>query len=175
MLYSSKDDGYKARPDWKKWVAPSLPPHQLTVTQIEHTQRFLAAGKLESTHAELLSTAEWLKANSTESLKLTLPDLMNKAIVAGPKQDAESGKVMQHLQFRAADITDFEYRLSASIEGYAKRIRWLLSGSRRSFGVSRGANVAICIDTSDANCALGRLHTMQEALLVSASNIIIYF
>ena len=131
LLYSSKGDAFKARPDWKVLASPSLPPHQMTVTHIEHTKRYLAAGQFESTSADLLSTAEWLKTNSTEALKLTLADLMEKAVVSGPKRDSETGEMKEHLQFKAADITDFEYTLSGAIENYAKRVKWLLSGSRR--------------------------------------------
>lgn len=53
------------------------------------------------------------------------------------------------------------------IKSYTERIKFCLAGSKRTFGLVKGGNVAVIADTSDVNTGFGRLATFKESLLVS--------
>ncbi|XP_041062739.1 von Willebrand factor A domain-containing protein 3A [Carcharodon carcharias] len=48
---------------------------------------------------------------------------------------------------------------------YHQRMEWLMEGSRKMFGLVKGSRVGLLIDSSAANCGLGRLQDFQTALL----------
>ncbi|WAQ95334.1 VWA3A-like protein [Mya arenaria] len=79
--------------------------------------------------------------------------------------DLKTGKPKQHIQFDAYDVNEFEYKLNLSIESFTKRIKWLLTGSKRVFGNVKGGRVVVCVDSSDANTGFGRLTALQESLI----------
>lgn len=56
--------------------------------------------------------------------------------------------------------------LSRLIKSYTERIKFCLDGSKRTFGLVKGSNVAVLVDTSDVNTGFGRLSTFKESLLV---------
>ncbi|XP_006823607.1 von Willebrand factor A domain-containing protein 3A-like [Saccoglossus kowalevskii] len=83
-----------------------------------------------------------------------------------PPSRAYSGeKPVQHLQFEASVVNEFEYRLHETIEMYHNRIKWLLKGSKKIFGMVKGTKVAVVVDSSDANCGFGRLNTFQQSVM----------
>jgi hypothetical protein len=57
---------------------------------------------------------------------------------------------------------------------YSKRIKWLMECSRKSFGLVKGENIAVLIDSSDANMRFGRAVELQDSLLVNKT-ILFYF
>ncbi|PAA71031.1 hypothetical protein BOX15_Mlig018061g1 [Macrostomum lignano] len=146
-------------------TANSVPPHELMVTQIDQTHDLLRVSGLEVGAAEQQSTQEWLQRHSVEALRLTVKDLVQLGKLTKPKPDAETGKPMPHLQFDAADVIQFEYRLHQAVQAYTERIKWCLRGSRKLFGLVQGERVAVCVDCSDANMSFGRAETLQQALL----------
>ncbi|XP_060117023.1 von Willebrand factor A domain-containing protein 3A [Heteronotia binoei] len=115
---------------------------------------------------ERCSSKEWLSKYSIKKLKLDLP-----IIVFGPeclhqKQMVESlhkkvsakycnifpsiemeGSV-KHLHIQPQDLEEYIEQMERVLQRYVKRVQWLLSGSRRLFGVVLEANVCILIDTS---------------------------
>lgn len=48
-----------------------------------------------------------------------------------------------------------------------KRIKWLLQGSKRIFGMVKGDRLGMLIDCSDSNFGFGRQTAYLEALVVS--------
>lgn len=146
-------------------TANSVPPHELTVTQIDQTHDLLRVSGMDAGAADQQSTPEWLQRHSVEALRLTVKDLVQLGKLTKPKPDAETGKPLPHLQFDAADVIQFEYRLHQAVQAYTERIKWCLRGSRKLFGLVQGERVAVCVDCSDANTSFGRAETLQQALL----------
>ncbi|XP_033122246.1 von Willebrand factor A domain-containing protein 3A-like [Anneissia japonica] len=107
------------------------------------------------------TSADWLKTHSVEIFKLTLKDLLVKGAVTKPNSVESKG---QHLQFEASAVNEFEYKLYESIEMYHNRIKWLLQGSKKVFGMVKGSKVALMVDTSDSNCGFGRLSDFRRCL-----------
>ncbi|CAH1794480.1 unnamed protein product [Owenia fusiformis] len=152
------------RPAWQDpKTINSKVPHPMTLTHINQTKALVASQGLEAAFSEGQSSTEWLGQHSVEGMKLSLRYLIAKSKVHKPSH--KDGSTKQHLSFEAGDITEFEYKLNIAIEMYTKRIKWLLAGSKRVFGLVKGSRVAVCIDTSDANCGFGRLTAFQESLL----------
>ncbi|KAK3089710.1 hypothetical protein FSP39_005810 [Pinctada imbricata] len=152
---------------WQKIkVKNAKPPHPLTVTHVNQTNDLMKMEHAEAAmQAELQNSEEWLHTHSIEYLKLSLKDLVDKGKIGNLKADHRTGKAMQHIQFEAYDVNEFEYKLNMAIEMYTKRIKWLLNGSKRVFGNIRGGRVAVLVDTSDANAGFGRLTAFQESLI----------
>ncbi|KAK2189215.1 hypothetical protein NP493_113g03015 [Ridgeia piscesae] len=164
--YSAQQSALSNRP---KWVgvrdSSAMPPDPLTVTNVSQLKTLQDAGEIEATHSDTQTSEEWLKTHSVDSLQLNLKNLMDKSKAVRPSTNPATGQLQQHIQFEAADINDFEYRLNKTIEMYTKRIKWLLQGSRRVFGLIKRSRVGVLIDVSDANCGFGRLTHFQEALM----------
>ncbi|XP_074648285.1 von Willebrand factor A domain-containing protein 3A-like isoform X2 [Tubulanus polymorphus] len=153
-------------PDWKiTQYKDAQPPLELTVTHINQTHDLQRVKDMYASASEGQSSEEWLRNHNIEHLQLTLKDLVDKGKVGKPKPNKETGKMSQHIQFESMDINEFEYKLNLAIEMYTKRIKWLLMGSKRMFGLVKGTKVAVCVDTSDANTGFGRITAFQEALL----------
>ncbi|XP_052071945.1 von Willebrand factor A domain-containing protein 3A-like isoform X3 [Mytilus californianus] len=152
------------------WVNPTTknvkPPHPLAITNVNQTRDLMRLQHAEAAlQADLQTSEEWLKSHSIEYMKLTLKDLVDKGKVSGLKPDHKTGKAVQHIQFDAYDVNEFEYKLNVAIEQFTKRIKWNLQGSRRIFGNLRAKRLAVVVDMSDANAGFGRLQTLQENLV----------
>ncbi|XP_013421396.1 von Willebrand factor A domain-containing protein 3A [Lingula anatina] len=154
------------KPEWQFLnTEESEEPHELTVTHVNQTWSLNKGKNNTASKAEEQTSEEWLQNHSVEESKLTMKDLVAKGKPGKPTYDRTTGKVQQHLTFDAKDINEFEYRLHMQIEHYTKRIKWMLNGSKRMFGLVKGNKVAVVIDSSDANCGFGRLSNFQEALI----------
>jgi len=105
------------------------------------------------------TSEEWLRSHSLEYHELTLKDLLLKG------KQAKKNSKEKHLVFKAIDVAEKEYKLNNCIESYHKRIKWLLQGSRKHFGLVTGENVAVLIDSSDDNIGFGRISEFQQSLL----------
>ena len=55
---------------------------------------------------------------------------------------------VKHLQLLPNELADYETQVTKTLERYLKRLRWLLSGSRRLFGVVAHERVTILLDCS---------------------------
>lgn len=154
------------RPAWRDiTVTSALPPSDLTVTHINQTYTLWKEKDKLAGQADEQDSEEWLKTHDVKSSKLTLKDLVDKGKIGKPVADTTTGKVRQHLQFDAAVINEFEYNLNLVIQNYTNRIKWLLHGSRRTFGLVKGSKVAVMVDASEANTGFGRLTAFRESLL----------
>ncbi|ELU05822.1 hypothetical protein CAPTEDRAFT_167235 [Capitella teleta] len=154
------------QPNWRSVRTNNAKePHELTVTHINQTKDLFRAEGLDPQFSEGQSSHEWLRSHCIESMHLTLKDLVNKGKVCRPKTDQETGKRQQHLQFEAVDINEFEYKLNMAIDMFTQRIKWLLQGSKRIFGMVKGERVGVLIDCSDSNFGFGRQTSFNEALM----------
>ncbi|XP_045213175.2 von Willebrand factor A domain-containing protein 3A-like isoform X3 [Mercenaria mercenaria] len=142
------------------------PPSALTVTHVSHTHDLQQLADIEAAvNAEHQTSDEWLKSHSLEYMNLELKDLVDRGKIGRLEPDLKTGKPKQHIQFDAYDVNEFEYKLNLAIETFTKRIKWLLTGSKRVFGNVKGERCVLCVDTSDANTGFGRLTAFQESLI----------
>ncbi|KAF6019954.1 VWA3A [Bugula neritina] len=151
------------RPEWRiARVADAKAPSELTVTHVNQTydllkeaERYSATGQAEEQDSE-----EWLQTHNIHHLRLTLKDLVDKGTIGKPVCDKSTGRVQQHIQFDAATINEFEFKLQKLIRSYTERIKFCLAGSKRTFGLIKGSSVAVIVDTSDVNTG----HLIDEQL-----------
>ncbi|XP_015743008.2 von Willebrand factor A domain-containing protein 3A [Python bivittatus] len=115
---------------------------------------------------EISSTKAWLSKYSIKKLKLDLPSLVFGPGSVHQKQMVESLRkkvsakycdifpsvevegMVKHLQIQLKDLEDYIEQMEKVLRCYIRRVQWLLSGSRRFFGVVLEAKVCILIDTS---------------------------
>ncbi|XP_044289601.1 von Willebrand factor A domain-containing protein 3A [Varanus komodoensis] len=115
---------------------------------------------------EICSSKEWLSKFSIKRLKLELPSLIfgpgsthRKHVVEslGKKVSAkycdifpsvEMHGIVKHLHLQPKDLDDYIEQMVRLLQRYVRRLQWLLSGSRRLFGVILEAKVCILVDTS---------------------------
>ncbi|XP_015281677.1 PREDICTED: von Willebrand factor A domain-containing protein 3A [Gekko japonicus] len=115
---------------------------------------------------ERCSSKEWLSKYSIKKLKLDLPRIVFGPECLHQKQMVESlhkkvsakycdifpsiemeGSV-KHLHIQPKDLEEYIEQMERVLQCYVRRMQWLLSGSRRLFGVILEASVCILIDTS---------------------------
>ncbi|XP_042293164.1 von Willebrand factor A domain-containing protein 3A isoform X1 [Sceloporus undulatus] len=115
---------------------------------------------------EICSSKEWLSKFSLKKLKLELPSLIfgpesrHQKHMVGSLHKQVSAKycdifpsvemhgIVKHLQVQLKDLEDYIEQMEKVLRCYVRRLQWLLSGSRRLFGVILEANVCLLIDTS---------------------------
>ncbi|XP_077979926.1 von Willebrand factor A domain-containing protein 3A-like isoform X2 [Glandiceps talaboti] len=155
-----------------KWIAPrggGAPTNPMLITSVNQTYQMVRNRDMAAMFNEGQSSEDWLNTggHSIDKMKLTLKDLLSKGTIAVPsKGKTYTGKQpVQHLQFEASVVNEFEYKLHEAIEMYHNRIKWLLKGSKKIFGMVKGTKTAVVVDSSDANCGFGRLNTFQQALM----------
>nr|XP_039264117.1 von Willebrand factor A domain-containing protein 3A-like [Styela clava] len=152
----------KRRPAWKTDVLNPLkiePQSDLTVTDVSHAYQLEKVKALSAIPSELQTSEEWLQNHSISFQKLTLKDLLSKG-----KQVKRPGSDT-HMVFSGTVINEMEYKLNSAIELYHDRIKWLLGGTRATYGLIKGDRVGVLIDSSDANTGFGRLKEFQKSLL----------
>lgn len=156
-----------AKPDW---VAPDIrwavPPSALTVTHVNQTHDLVLMQKTMSVgDAASQSSEEWLQNHSLQVSQLTLKDLLDKGKLTWPKAETSTGTASYQVQFDSYGLNEFEYQLNKAIECYTHRIKWLLQGSRKVFGLVKGKRVIVVVDCSNINTGYGRLETLQDFLM----------
>nr|CAB3267658.1 von Willebrand factor A domain-containing protein 3A [Phallusia mammillata] len=162
---SSQCDEAKHFGKRKAWKMDSLdrlsivPQSDLIVTHVNQTLDLQKAKAFSAVPNKSQTSEEWLSNHSIEHQKLTLKDLLQRG-----KQVRKAGEG-KHLVFDATVITEIEYKLNVAIEQYHKRVKWLLEGSKKLFGLVKGDRVGVLIDSSDANTGFGRLQDFQQSLL----------
>ncbi|CAK8673496.1 unnamed protein product [Clavelina lepadiformis] len=162
---SSQPDDFRSfgkRPAWRIDNFDKLsitPQSDLIVTHVNQTLDLQKAKKYTAVPSKGQTSEEWLNNHSITHQKLTLKDLLQKG-----KQVKKVGQG-PHLVFDATYIAEVEYKLNLAIEQYHKRVKWLLEGSKKLFGLVKGDRVGILIDSSDANTGFGRLEEFQQSLL----------
>jgi len=76
------------------------------LTLQKEAERYSATGQAEEQDSE-----EWLQTHNIHHLRLTLKDLVDKGTIGKPVCDKSTGRVQQHIQFDAATINEFEFKL----------------------------------------------------------------
>ncbi len=142
----------------------SVPPSPMTISHINQHHDLLRVDDLKAAPEMNLGSSEWLNNYSIEFLQLSLKDLLARGVVSKPVSD-KTGKAVQHITFESLYVDEFEYKLNLALEMYSKRIKWLMQGSKKVFGLVQGERVAVVVDTSDASMGFGRAIEMQDALL----------
>ncbi|XP_054849648.1 von Willebrand factor A domain-containing protein 3A [Eublepharis macularius] len=115
---------------------------------------------------EQCSSKEWLSKFSIKKLKLDLPriifgpECLHQKQMVGSLRKKVSAKYcnifpsvrmdgsVKHLHIQPKDLEEYIEQMERVLRCYVKRMQWLLSGSRRLFGVILEANICILIDTS---------------------------
>ncbi|XP_033630517.1 von Willebrand factor A domain-containing protein 3A-like isoform X3 [Asterias rubens] len=154
------------RPPWVQLsIRGAMPTPDMTVTHINQTYDKVRARDMAAMFNEGQTSTDWLKNHSIEHFNLTLKDLLSKGQIVRPKSNIQkSSSSPKELKFEASVVNEFEYKLYESIEMYHNRIRWLLKGSRKTFGMIKGNKVAIVVDSSDSNCGFGRVSHFRDSL-----------
>ncbi len=115
---------------------------------------------------EPLSTTDWLKKYSLSKLKLDLnklvagPECRHNSIAIGSIKKTITASfqsifptinvngTVRYLQLRRDELQLYSKHCEKVLKRYAKRLQWLLSGSRRLFGTFTSERCIILIDTS---------------------------
>ncbi len=115
---------------------------------------------------EPLSTKDWLKKYSLAKLKLDLhklvsgPECKHNSVAIGTlKKDVTArycaafpsiniNGTVRHLQLKRDELRLYSSQCEKVLKRYAKRLQWLLSGSRRLFGTFTDERCAVLVDTS---------------------------
>ncbi|CAH8589918.1 unnamed protein product [Schistosoma turkestanicum] len=126
------------------------------------------------------STTEWLENYGLKTKGLTLGDFiaMGKIPENRMKEFAENSDLSlnqivevfkqnlpSHLEYNPKQVNQFECSLHESIYEYTNRIRWLMQGTRKIFGLIRGENIGLLLDCSDANLGFGRDKQFKQHLI----------
>ncbi|XP_048575749.1 von Willebrand factor A domain-containing protein 3A isoform X2 [Nematostella vectensis] len=152
------------RPAWEMLqTVNAVPPRALTVTSVPQTKELMAVLGLEAAHAEGQSSSDWLARHSVDAQDLSYDEILKCGVPIKPPSDGDPDTA--YIKYDAARLQDYEFKLNNVINLCQERIRWLLRGSRRAFGMVKGSHVGVLVDTSDANCGYGRLQLFQESLV----------
>ncbi|XP_068100923.1 von Willebrand factor A domain-containing protein 3A isoform X2 [Hyperolius riggenbachi] len=149
----------RARPSWQDVKVGNVKPDNgLLVTHVNQTHDLLRV--TEKDERDSRSSEEWIHYHGIESRHLTIQDLLNLGhIVMKPSRNAP-----KQIEFTAETINDFELQIHEAIEHYHKRIGWLMEGSRKMFGIIKGRNVGLLIDSSHLNCGPRRMDFLRSLL-----------
>ncbi|KAM4698276.1 von Willebrand factor A domain-containing protein 3A [Rhinophrynus dorsalis] len=151
----------RTRPSWKDVKVNNLVYDDgLMVTHINQTQDLLRLQGAEYRVNEIQTSEEWLHKQGVDSMQLTIQDLLNMGHVVMTPAD----KFSRHLEFSASTLNEFESRIHRAIELYQQRIRWLMEGSRKMFGLIKGKQVGLLIESSDLNCGPRRMDYLKGLL-----------
>ncbi|XP_072275035.1 von Willebrand factor A domain-containing protein 3A [Pyxicephalus adspersus] len=151
----------RAKPLWQDVKVSNLKYDEgLLVTHVNQTHDLLRVSDTENGKSESQSSEEWIHCNGIESRHLTIQDLLNLGhIVMKPTRNAS-----KQIQFTPETIHEFELKIHKAIEDYHKRVGWLMESSRKMFGLVKGKNVGLLIDSSHLNCGPRRMDFLRGLL-----------
>lgn len=151
----------RAKPSWQDVKVNNVKYDEgLLVTHVNQTHDLLRLTDTENRKSDSQSSEEWLQYNDIESRNLTIQDLLNLGhIVMKPSRNAS-----KQIEFTAETINEFELKIRETIEDYHKRINWLMESSRKMFGLVKGKNVGLLIDSSHLNCGPRRMDFLRGLL-----------
>ncbi|XP_038676654.1 von Willebrand factor A domain-containing protein 3A [Scyliorhinus canicula] len=153
---------WRRREPWQDVAITDLEPDDgLLVTHVNQTSGLLSTEGKWVLANDNQTSEEWLTNHSLEHQKLTLHHLLAHSRIITNKDETD----IKHLQLRLDIIDKFESRIHEMTDFYHQRMEWLREGSRKMFGLVKGSRVGLLIDSSAANCGLGRLQEFQTALL----------
>ncbi|XP_060548853.1 von Willebrand factor A domain-containing protein 3A isoform X1 [Pantherophis guttatus] len=153
----SKACSPKRQKSWQDVQITDLVDDQgLLVTHVNQTHDLMRLKNTEVMFANLKATDDWIQVYSLANLQLSLEDLMKKgSATAGDDNTVE---------FTEEEVNSFESQLQMAIDLYDKRMRWLLRGSKKIFGVIQGNKLGVLIETSSVGYGSG-LQGLQMDLL----------
>ncbi|XP_058851876.1 von Willebrand factor A domain-containing protein 3A isoform X1 [Acipenser ruthenus] len=152
----------RSKPLWQDETVLNLEPDTgLLVTHVNQTQDLLRIQGQNASASDSQTSEEWLGNHSLDSMKLSITHLLSQGRVVMAKGDC----MRKEMEFSADTVNAFESRLYEILELYHRRIRWLMEGSRKMFGLVKGTRVGLAIDASDANFEAGRSDGFQRSLL----------
>ncbi|KAM5151829.1 von Willebrand factor A domain-containing protein 3A [Mantella aurantiaca] len=163
--YQEAEEGLKsvpitAKPSWQDVKVNNAKYDGLLVTHVNQTHDLLRVTDIENGKRDSQSSEEWIQYNGIESRHLTIQDLLNLGhIVMKPSRNAS-----KQIEFTAETINEFESQIRETIEDYHRRISWLMENSRKMFGLVKGKNVGLLIDSSHLNCGPRRLDFLRGLL-----------
>ncbi|XP_020370555.2 von Willebrand factor A domain-containing protein 3A [Rhincodon typus] len=158
----SENIPWRQRKPWQDVAIINLEPDDgLLVTHVNQTSGLLRTEGKQPLANENQTSEEWLTNHSLDHQNLTLQHLLtlSKIIMKEDEKD------VKQLQLGLDVIDEFESKLQQMTDLYHQRMEWLMERSRKMFGLVKGSRVGLLIDSSDANCGLGRLQDFQAALL----------
>ncbi|XP_018424321.1 PREDICTED: von Willebrand factor A domain-containing protein 3A, partial [Nanorana parkeri] len=164
--YQEPEEGLKsvpirAKPLWQDVKVNNLKYDEgLLVTHVNQTHDLLRLTDTENGKSDSQSSEDWIQYNGIESRHLTIQDLLNLGhIVMKPSRNAP-----KQIEFTAETINAFELQIRETIEDCHKRISWLMESSRKMFGLVKGKNVGLLIDSSHLNCGPRRMDFLRGLL-----------
>ncbi|XP_053551113.1 von Willebrand factor A domain-containing protein 3A [Bombina bombina] len=153
----------RARPSWQDIKITDLEyDNELMVTHVNQTHDLLRIKDMDSSSGRMQTSEEWLCHYGIDHLDLTIQDLLKKGHIS-MKPNCGS----KHIEFTAQTVNEFELRIHKAIELYQQRIRWLMEGSRKMFGLIKGERAALLIDSSDLNCGPRRMDFLRAVLCLT--------
>ncbi|XP_072415869.1 von Willebrand factor A domain-containing protein 3A isoform X2 [Chiloscyllium punctatum] len=162
FLQSERHVPWRQKNPWQDVAIIDLEPDGgLLVTHVNQTSGLLRTEGKRPLTSENQTSEEWLANHSLDYQKLTLQHLLAHSRIITKKDMIN----VEQLQLGLDVIDKFECRLHRMTDLYHQRMEWLMEGSRKMFGLVKGSRVGLLIDSSDANCGLGRLQDFQAALL----------
>ncbi|XP_063790485.1 von Willebrand factor A domain-containing protein 3A isoform X2 [Pseudophryne corroboree] len=164
--YQEPEEGLKSfpisvRPSWQDVKLGKLThDNGLLVTHVNQTQDLLRLANTEYGQNDTQSSEEWIHRNGIESRHLTIQDLLKlgRIIMKSSKNAAKQ------IEFTAETINEFTIKIHEAIEHNHNRVRWLMEGSRKMFGLVKGKNVGLLIDSSHLNCGPRRMDFLRGLL-----------
>ncbi|CAH2307159.1 Hypothetical predicted protein [Pelobates cultripes] len=150
-----------AWPSWKDVRINNMGrDNGLMVTHVNHTQDLLRLKGPEVEIHDTQSSKEWIQTTGIHALHLTIQDLLKLGhIVMRRTTDAS-----KHIEFSAHTINEFESKIHEAVALYQQRIRFLMKGSKKMFGLIKGNNVGLLVDSSDLNCGARRMDFLRNLL-----------
>uniref|UniRef100_A0A8C5QXN6 von Willebrand factor A domain containing 3A n=1 Tax=Leptobrachium leishanense TaxID=445787 RepID=A0A8C5QXN6_9ANUR len=130
----------------------------LMVTHVNQTQDLLRLKEVGP--GDTRSSEEWVEHYGVDVMKLTIQDLLKLGhiVIKGPNSASK------HIEFSAHTIDEFESKIHEAIALYQQRIRWLMEGSRKVFGLIQGNRVGLLVDSSDLNCGARKMDFLRGLL-----------
>ncbi|XP_069838086.1 von Willebrand factor A domain-containing protein 3A [Dendropsophus ebraccatus] len=161
--YQEPEDGFlpvpiRARPSWQdENVIEVKNDGSSLMTQGQDLLRLAAT---ENGLNDTQCSEEWLLHHGIVSRHLTIQDLLKLGnIVMKPSKNAA-----KQIELTAETVHEFELKIQEAIDYFHKRIRWLMEGSRKMFGLVQGKNIGLLIDSSHLNCGPRRMDFLRGLL-----------
>nr|CAH8869212.1 unnamed protein product [Trichobilharzia regenti] len=170
-----------SKPNHKSCAFTSLSDEFMqTKLHHQHALNNVRSKRIRAEETVKQSTVEWLENYGLKAKHLTINDFVAMGrisesrmrkfnenptatmdqIVAEFKQDPPS-----HLEYDLKEVNEFECGLHESIYSYTNRVRWLMQDTRKIFGLIRGENVGLLLDSSDANLGFNRDKQLKKHLI----------
>ncbi|XP_013922729.1 PREDICTED: von Willebrand factor A domain-containing protein 3A-like [Thamnophis sirtalis] len=147
----------KRQKSWQDVVLTDpVDDHGLLVTHVNQTHDLMRLKDTEVMFANLKATDDWIQVYSLANLQLSLEHLMKKGTAT---TDAKNT-----VEFTEEEVNSFESQLQMAVNLYDKRMRWLLRGTKKLFGVIQGNKLGVLIETSSVDYGSG-LQGLQMDLL----------